>query len=100
MYANRVSFFGSSVDLAFNQPFQYGWNLVGAANAASSLQHPFPILPLPSAFPYYPGLAGPPCNGDRVPILVVATDPDFKDATIQHYGLETQYQHESYLFSD
>jgi hypothetical protein len=99
MYANRVSFFGSSVDLAFNIPFQYGRNSVGAANAGSSLQHPFPILPLPSSFPLFVGLPGPPYAGDREPLLVVATDPDFRDATIQHYGLEAQYQLHSFLFS-
>ena len=59
----------------------------------------FPTLPLPSSFPYFAGLPGPPYTGDRTPLLGVATDPDFKDATIQHYGVETQYQHQSYLFS-
>ena len=63
LYANRVSFFGSSVDLAFNPPFQYSRNLVGAANAASSLQHPFPVLPLPSSFPNFAALPGPPYTG-------------------------------------
>jgi hypothetical protein len=99
LYANRVSFFGSAVDLAFNPPFQYSRNLVGAANAASSLQHPFPVLPLPSSFPDFAALPGPPYTGDRTPLLAVATDPDFRDATIQHYGVETQYQHHSVLFS-
>src|SRR6185436_17664591 len=42
---------------------------------------------------------GPPYTGDRSPLLAVATDPDFKDGTIQHYGLETEYQHQSFLFS-
>ena len=99
MYANRVSFFGSSVDLAFNPPFQIAKNLVGAANAESSLQHPFPILPLPSSFPNFVELPGPPYTGDRSPVLVVLTDPNFRDATIQHYGLEAQYQRQDYLFS-
>ena len=99
MYANRVSFFGSSVDLAFNIPFQYGRNSVGAANAGSSLQHPFPVLPLPSSFPLFVGLPGPPYAGERAPLLVVRTDPDFRDATIQHYGVEAQYQLQSFLFS-
>jgi hypothetical protein len=99
MYANRVSFFGSSVDLAFNSPFQLSRNLVGAANAGSSLQYPFPILPLPSSFPNFARLPGPPYTGDRTPVLVVRTDPDFSDARIQHYGLETQFQLQSYLFS-
>ena len=99
LYANRVSFFGSSVDLAFNPPFQLSRNLVGAANAASSLQHPFPVLPLPSSFPNFVGLPGPPYTADRTPLLAVATNRDFKDATIQHYGLETQFQHQDFLFS-
>ena len=99
LYANRVSFFGSSVDLAFNPPFQYSRNLVGAANASSSLQHPFPVLPLASSFPNFAALPGPPYTGDRIPVLGIATDPDFKDATIQHYGVETQYQHHDLLFS-
>jgi hypothetical protein len=99
LYANRVSFFGSSVDLAFNPPFQYSRNLVGAANASASLQHPFPVLPLASSFPNFAALPGPPYTGDRIPLLGIATDPDFKDATIQHYGVETQYQHHDFLFS-
>jgi hypothetical protein len=99
VYANRVSFFGSSVDLAFNPPFQYARNLVGAANAGSSLQHPFPMLPLPSGLPDFSGLPGPPYTGDRTPLLGVATDPHFQDATIQHYGVETQYQYRDFLVS-
>jgi hypothetical protein len=99
LYASRVSFFGSSVDLGFNPPFQYNRNLLGAANATSSLEQPFPTLPLPSSFPYFAGLPGPPYTGDHIPLLAIATDPDFKDATIQHYGVETQYQHHSFLFS-
>jgi hypothetical protein len=99
MYANRVSFFGSSVDLAFNSPFQVSRNLVGAANATSSLQQPFPVLPLASSFPNFAGLPGPPYTGNRIPVLVVLTDPNFKDATFQQYGLETQYQLKDYLFS-
>jgi hypothetical protein len=99
LYANRVSFYGSAVHLEFNPPFQYSRVLVGAANAASSLPHPFPVLPLPSSFPNFAALPGPPYTADRTPLLAVATDPDFKDATIQHYGFETQYQHQDFLFS-
>jgi hypothetical protein len=99
LYANRVSFFGYGIGLAFNPPFQDNSSLVGAANASSSLQHPFPILPLPSSFPNFAMLPGPPYTGDHIPLLAIAVDPDFKDATIQHYGVETQYQHKSFLFS-
>jgi Carboxypeptidase regulatory-like domain len=97
LYANRVSFFGSG--LAFNPPFQYTSNLVGAANAASSLQHPFPVLPLPSSFPNFARLPGPPYTGESTFLVADAIDPDFKDATIQQYGVDAQYQHQSFLFS-
>ena len=99
LYSNRVSFFGYGIGLAFNPPFQDNRGLVGAANAASSLQHPFPILPLPSSFPNFAMLPGPPYTGDHIPLLAIATAPDFKDATVQHYGVETQYQHQGFLFS-
>ncbi len=99
LYANRVSFFGSGIGLAFNPPFQYNRSLVGAANAASSLQHPFPTLPLPSSFPNFAVLPGPPYTGDRIPLLGIAIDSDFEDPRIQHYGLEAQYQHQDFLFS-
>ena len=44
-------------------------------------------------------LPGPPYTGDRTPLQVVIIDPDFKEATIQHYGLDVQYQAQGYLFS-
>ena len=44
-------------------------------------------------------LPGPPYIGDRTPQPGNIIDPDFKDATIQQYGLEIQYQRDSYLFS-
>jgi Carboxypeptidase regulatory-like domain/TonB-dependent Receptor Plug Domain len=101
MYANRINFLGASTLLAFNSPFQVTKNLIGAANAASSFQHPFPILPPASSFPNFAGatLPGPPYTGDRTPQPGYLIDPDFKDASIQQYGLEIQYQRDSYLFS-
>jgi hypothetical protein len=56
---------------------------------------------LPSTFPNFAGalLPGPPYTGDRTPQLFNIVDPDFREATIQHYGLEIQYQPRSYLFS-
>ena len=100
-YANRINFLGASTLLAFNPPFQVTKNLTGAANAASSLEHPFPILPPPSSFPNFTGavLLGPPYTGDRTPLLASIIDPGFKEATIQHYGVEIQYQRDSQLFS-
>ncbi len=101
LYANRINFLGAGGLPAFNPPFQVTKNLFGAANAASSFQHPFPLLPLPSSFPNFVGamLPGPPYTGDRTPQLFTIIDPDFKEATIQHYGLEIQYQPHGYLFS-
>jgi len=101
IYANRISFYGTSTNFVFNPPFQFSEALIGAANAASSLQHPFPILPPASSFPNFIGamLPSPPYIGDRTPASPSMIDPDFQDATIQQYGLEVQYQRHSYLFS-
>src|SRR5262245_58108782 len=101
MYANRISFAGASTTLSFNAPFQYQRNLIGAANGASSLQHPFPALPPPSSFPNFLGtmLPGPPEIGDRPPLLPVMNDPDLRESTTQQYGLQMQYQRHTYLFS-
>ncbi len=101
LFANRISFFGASTGLTLNPPFQLSKALVGAANAASSLEHPFPLLPPASSFPNFIGtlLPGPPYTGDRTPLLALMVDPGFKEATIQHYDLEIQYQLNNYLFS-
>src|SRR5262245_36754033 len=101
VYANRISFFGASTALAVNPPFEAFRNLIGAANAGSSLQYPFPILPPASSFPNFVSamLPGPPYTGNRTPLTPAIIDPDFREATIQHYGLEIQYQLNSYLFS-
>jgi hypothetical protein len=101
IYANRISFVGASTALVFNPPFAFSENLIGAANAASSLQYPFPILPPASSFPNFIGamLPGPPYIGERTPLFATIIDPDFREATIQHYGLEVQYQRNNWLFS-
>src|SRR5262249_1293322 len=44
-------------------------------------------------------LPGPPYTGDRTPLVPTNIDPDFKEPTIQHYGLEIQYQLNNFLFS-
>jgi len=101
IYANRINFVGASTLLAFNPPFQLTKNLIGAANAASSFQYPFPILPPASSFPNFVGamLPAPPYTGDRTPQLLTIIDRNFKEATIQHYGLEIQYQRSNCLVS-
>src|ERR1700757_560497 len=45
IYANRTSFAGNGLILAFNPPFTLSVSLAGGPNAASSLQNPFPDLP-------------------------------------------------------
>jgi hypothetical protein len=101
VYASRVSFYGGGTNLAFLPPFQFSKLLIGAANAGSDLQQPFPPLPPASTFPNFIGtvLPGPPYSGDRTPLLVGFIDANFKEATTQHYGLEIQSQYKNYLFS-
>ena len=101
IYANRISFVGASTVLVFSPPFAFSEILIGAANAESSLQYPFPILPPASSFPNFIGalLPGPPYTGERTPLFASVIDPDFREATIQHYGLEIQYQRNNWLFS-
>jgi hypothetical protein len=38
-------------------------------------------------------LFGPPYTGTRTALAAMIVDPDFKEATIQNYGLEVQCQH-------
>src|SRR6266436_1677630 len=101
IYANRTSFEGNGLLLAFNPPFVLDAGLSGGANAAASLQNPFPNLPPNSSFPNFVAnmLPGPPFTGNRFPLSATITDPDFKESTVQHFDLDLQYQHKSYVFS-
>src|SRR6266481_2223391 len=101
IYANRTSFAGNGLLLALNPPFALNASLNGGANATASLENPFPNLPPSSAFPNFVGnmLPGPPFIGSsflRTPDII---DPDFKESTVQHFDLDLQYQHKSYVFS-
>src|SRR6266481_530252 len=101
IYANRTSFEGNGLLLAFNPPFVLDPGLSGGANAAASLQNPFPNLPLTSSFPNFVAnmLPGPPFTGNRFLRTATITDPDFKESTVQQFGLDLQYQRKSYVFS-
>jgi len=101
IYANRIYFLGAGSLLAFSPPFSISKALIGGANAAASLQFPFPVLPPASSFPNFVGttLPGPPYTRDRSPLVALIVDPAFKEATVQQYGLEVQQQYKSYLFS-
>jgi hypothetical protein len=101
IYANRIYFFSYGADLASNPPFNISKDLIGGANAAASLQFPFPVLPPASSFPNFAGtmLPGPPYTGAHNPSAALIVDPAFKEATVQQYSLEIQQQYKSYLFS-
>jgi Carboxypeptidase regulatory-like domain/TonB-dependent Receptor Plug Domain len=101
IYANRLSFKGNSSELIFAPPFTLSAVLTGGANAAASLQNPFPNLPATSSFPNFVAnmLPGPPFTGNRFLRTASITDPDFKESTVQHFDLDLQYQHKSYVFS-
>ena len=101
IYANRMYFFSYGADLASSPPFTISKDLIGGANAAASLQFPFPVLPPASSFPNFAGtmLPGPPYTGTHNPSAALIVDPAFREATVQQYGLEVQYQYKSYLFS-
>ena len=101
IYANRLSFKANASQLLFNPPFTLSVALNGGANAASSLQHPFPDLPPASAFPNFEAnrLPGPPFTGNRFLRTATITDPNFEESTVQHFGIDLQYQHKSYVFS-
>jgi hypothetical protein len=101
IYANRTSFQGSGLLLAFNPPFVLNASLSGGANAPSSLQNPFPNLPPTSSFPNFEAnmLPGPPFSGNRFLRGATITDPDFKDSTVQQFDLDLQYRHKSHVLS-
>jgi hypothetical protein len=101
IYANRTSFEGNGVLLAQNPPFALGASLSGGANAIASLENPFPNLPPSSSFPNFVGnmLPGPPFTGSSFLRTPFITDPDFKESTVQHFDLDLQYEHKSYVFS-
>jgi len=101
IYANRTYFYSLGTALAFSPPFTLSKDLIGGANAAASLQFPFPVLPPASSFPNFAGtmLPGPPYTGDHNPFVAVVVDPAFREATVQQYGLEVQQQYKSLLFS-
>jgi Carboxypeptidase regulatory-like domain/TonB-dependent Receptor Plug Domain len=100
-YANRISFEGNVALLTFNPPFVLDAALNAGANAAASLQNPFPNLAPSSSFPDFVAnmLPGPPFSGSRFPRAGTISDPNFKESTVQHFDLDLQYQHKNYVFS-
>jgi hypothetical protein len=101
IYANRTSFEGNGFPLTQNPPFVFSAVLISGANAAASLQNPFPNLPPNSSFPNFIAnmLPGPPFTGNRFLQAPIMTDPDFKESTVQHFDLDLQVQHKSRVLS-
>src|SRR5262249_31783589 len=101
IYANRLSVVGNGFTTVPNLPFTLLVTLFGGANAAASLPNPFPKLPPPSSFPNFAAsmLPGPPFTGDRFPRTSFIADPALKESTVQHFDLDLQYQHKSYVLS-
>ena len=102
IYANRLSFEGNaSGNMTLNPPFALSVAPAGGANAAASLQNPFPDLPPNSSFPNFTAnmLPGPPFEGNGFIQAPGIADPNLKEATVQQYDLDLQYQRNSYLFS-
>jgi hypothetical protein len=101
IYANRISFVGSGVSQSIDPPFALDVSLSGGANAAASLQNPFPVLPPNSSFPNFATttLPGPPFTGNRFLRTPGYTDADFLESTVQHYALDLQYQYQSLVIS-
>src|ERR1700687_3294440 len=101
IYATRISFEGNAALMTFNPPFVLDAALNGGANAAASLQNPFPNLPPTTSFPNFVAnmLPGPPFTGNRFPRAATITDPNFKESTVQQFDLDLQVQHKSYVFS-
>ncbi|MBY0505699.1 MAG: TonB-dependent receptor [Bryobacteraceae bacterium] len=77
---------------ALSLPGYVRTDLQAAANAAASLQNPFPVLPRQADFPVVPLLYAPPYTTDRPAIGLNAVDPTLRTPYLQQWGLNTQYQ--------
>jgi hypothetical protein len=66
--------------------------LTGAANAAATLQNPFPILPLSTQFPVLPVLYAPPYTNAQPAIGLNSLDPNLRTPYMQQWALNLQWQ--------
>ncbi len=66
-------------------------SLSGAANAASTLQNPFPVLPLSTQFPILPVLYATATN-DHPALAMNSVDPTLRTPYIQQWAFNVQYQ--------
>ncbi|MBV9082205.1 MAG: TonB-dependent receptor [Acidobacteriaceae bacterium] len=67
-------------------------DLTGTANVASTLQDPFPVLPLSTQFPVLPVLYSPPYTNDHPALGLNSVDPNLRTPYLQQWGLNIQWQ--------
>jgi hypothetical protein len=67
-------------------------SLSGSSNAASTLQNPFPNLPLSSQFPILPLLYAPPYTNDHPALGLNSVDPTLRTPYIEQWAMNLQYQ--------
>ena len=67
-------------------------SLSGTSNAASTLQNPFPNLPLSTQFPVLPVLYAPPYTNDHPAIGLNSVDPNLRTPYIHQWAINLQWQ--------
>ncbi|SPF54084.1 TonB-dependent receptor plug [Candidatus Sulfopaludibacter sp. SbA4] len=67
-------------------------SLSGTSNAASTLQDPFPNLPLSTQFPVLPLLYAPPYTNDHPALGLNSVDPNLRTPYIQQWALNVQWE--------
>ncbi len=92
--------YGMSADRPSNQlgllealslPNYEDTDLAGTANAAATLQSPFPTLPIASQFPVVPKIYSPPYTNASPALAINDIDPTFRTPYIEQWGLNVQY---------
>jgi Carboxypeptidase regulatory-like domain/TonB-dependent Receptor Plug Domain len=99
IYANQICFVCQGAQLIFVPPVSTQVSLSGGANGAATLQKPFPNFPPQSSFPDFQAaqLAAPGLG--QAPVTLSVTDPNYKEATVQQYTLDLQYQAKNTVFT-
>ena len=67
-------------------------DLSGTGNVASTLQNPFPTLPVGSQFPIMPQIYGGPYTNTNPALSINDVDPKFRTPYVQQFGLNAQVQ--------